>query len=211
MGRVLMDAEMLNMIVALVVAGIYLVMLAILLIGYILTAKSLHTIGNRRGIANSWLAWIPVADSWIVGSIADGHDEKLGFARKWRYVLTTLSVIGFGGIVIGYAGFFGMIISVAFRYAPAEPPLEEWLAPFLVFYVLLIVAAVVMMVAAIVRQICIFKIYESTVPEKAVKYLLLSLLVPLAGPICLYRCRNKGYGEETAEMALQRMMKERDM
>ena len=30
-------------------------------------------------------------------------------------------------------------------------------------------------------------------PEKSVKYLLLSLLVPVAKSICLLRCRNQGY------------------
>jgi len=45
----------------------------------------------------------------------------------------------------------------------------------------------------IITYICFFKIFESTVPEKALKYFLLSLLLPLAQPICLFLCRNKGY------------------
>ena len=38
-----------------------------------------------------------------------------------------------------------------------------------------------------------FKIFESTVPDKALKYFLISLVVPFAAPICLFLCRNKGY------------------
>ena len=51
----------------------------------------------------------------------------------------------------------------------------------------------ILSVAGYLKIICTFKLFESTVPEKAVKYLILSILVPLASPICLFRCRNQGY------------------
>ena len=42
-------------------------------------------------------------------------------------------------------------------------------------------------------MVCLYKVFESTVPEKAIKYFLVSLLVPLGKSICLLRCRNQGY------------------
>ena len=39
--------------------------------------------------------------------------------------------------------------------------------------------------------VCIYKVFEETAPEKAVKYLLLSVLVPLAFGICLMNCARR--------------------
>ena len=40
---------------------------------YVLEALSLYTIAQRRGIRKPWLAWIPVVNVWIVGSISDQY------------------------------------------------------------------------------------------------------------------------------------------
>ena len=63
----------------------------------------------------------------------------------------------------------------------------------IVIYVVMIIFAILATAKSFCQTICIYKIFESTVPKKAVKYLLLYLLVPLAGPICLLRCKDKGY------------------
>lgn len=179
---------------------IYLIALVFLLVQYVLTSMALYTLAKRRGVANPFLAWIPVADSYITGVLAEGYDAREGHKRGWGKVLLIMSVIGNGGVIAGYVGLMASGMSAAIKYAPAEPPVGEWLVGFLVFYVVLLVGAIVFAAAGIVRQICVYKIYESTVEEKAVKYLLLSLMVPLAGPISLFMCRNKGYGmEETIE------------
>ena len=40
---------------------------------YVLTALAFYTVAVRRGLKNAWLAWIPVADAWLVGSISDQY------------------------------------------------------------------------------------------------------------------------------------------
>ena len=40
---------------------------------YIFSALGLYTIAQRRGLRNSWLAWIPVANVWILGSLSDQY------------------------------------------------------------------------------------------------------------------------------------------
>lgn len=40
---------------------------------YVLTALGLQTIAKRRGINNPWLAWIPIADMWVLGCISDQY------------------------------------------------------------------------------------------------------------------------------------------
>lgn len=67
---------------------------------------------------------------------------------------------------------------------------------FIIVYALIIVVAIIASAKGFCQAICIYKIFESTVPEKSVKYMLLYLLVPLAGSICLLKCRNQGYSKE---------------
>ncbi len=40
---------------------------------YVLQALSLYSIAKRRGIGKPWLSWIPVANTWILGSISDQY------------------------------------------------------------------------------------------------------------------------------------------
>lgn len=47
----------------------YLVFAAIGLALYALTAYSLYTMATRRGIANAWLAWVPIANLYILAQI----------------------------------------------------------------------------------------------------------------------------------------------
>ena len=49
---------------------------------YVLTALALYTIAKRRGLNHPWLAWIPVASAWILGSLSD----------QYRYVVRGLMV-----------------------------------------------------------------------------------------------------------------------
>ena len=39
---------------------IYLILIGFLILNYVLQSLSLHTLARRRGIANPWLAWIPL-------------------------------------------------------------------------------------------------------------------------------------------------------
>ena len=58
-----------------IVLGILLVFLGIVLVcclvGWILSAVSLHKVAKRRGIAHAWLAWLPIGSEWVLGSLSD--------------------------------------------------------------------------------------------------------------------------------------------
>ena len=40
---------------------------------YVLQALALYTIAQRRGIKKAWLAWIPLVNVWILGSLSDQY------------------------------------------------------------------------------------------------------------------------------------------
>ena len=185
------EEEMLIVMVGILLVA-YLFLILVGIASYIMNAVALQKIASKRLIQNAWLAWIPIASSWLIGSIADEYDEKNGIKRKWRVVLLVLSLISVIGI---FAGYIGMVVSVVMMtmQETMSPELPNMIGLFIGAYVFILVAAIVATALSICNMICLYKIFESTVPEKSVKYLLISLLVPLGQSICLLICRNKGY------------------
>lgn len=85
--------------------GIFaLLFFAIGIVFYILKSIGLSTLAARRGIDNPWLAWIPVADLYIMGllvgemDVMDYHIDNLGLWCPLIFVgggiLSTTPVIG---------------------------------------------------------------------------------------------------------------------
>lgn len=163
------------------------------LISYVLTSLSIYTIAGNRNIDNAWLAWIPIGNSWIVGSIADEYDARNGIKRKWRTILLVLSVL----MVATYIFLFVFMMVTAlttFSNTTAESAEADVVATIMMIlpiYIAYIVTILVAVVYSAFVCICNFKIYEATVPDKAVLYTILGMTVPLARPICLYVARNK--------------------
>ena len=53
---------------------------------YVVTSLSLHAMAKGRFIEKAWLAWIPVGNLWILGSIAGGQITEAGTHQQ---LLTT--------------------------------------------------------------------------------------------------------------------------
>lgn len=167
---------------------------AILIAGYILCALGLQTLAKRRTIPCPWLAWIPVVNAWTIGNLADDYDEKCGINRNFRTLLLVTNILTMG------IGFFAIPMTVVMTMFLENGHIadEKFLVGyFIIFYVVVIILSIVGTLAQIMTYICLYKIFESTRPEKAVKYMILSLLVPLAQQICIFLCRNYGYDTET--------------
>ena len=186
--------------IALVVMVVYCAFICIVmiagLVSYIFTSLSYYTIAQRRQIKNPWLAWIPVGNYWIIGSIADDYDKRNGLNRNWRKVLLTLTLVIYATLIAFYIIMMVSVISMAmstdFSNFTGAPPVEFIaliIGMYIAFFAILIPAAAL----GACTYVCMYKIFESTVPEKSLKYFLLSILVPFASVVCLWRCRNQGY------------------
>ncbi len=188
-----------------IVIGVYLLIAGLLLATYIMNAIAFYTLARRRQIPNPFLAWIPIANSWIIGSIVDDYEKRLGFNRKWRVLMLTLVIVIEALVILLSAVMMVMIFSMAL-VSDGKPSAEAIFGFVVTAYLFIIGIAVLASLQQMVLCLCIYKIYESTVPEKAVKYFLLSYLVPLAQSVCLLKCRNKGY--ENPPVFLQFMKNE---
>lgn len=193
MGGTVTSSENLALGVIFAFVLIYLLLFGILIATYILQSLSLHTLARRRGIASPWLAWLPYGNYWIIGSLARDYDKQNNIQRRWDKTLLTLSIVFSASyLIIYFAVIFGTLITMLNMDA-ATMPEETAVAIVLVVFSAFIPIMIIATALQIITYICLFKIFESTVPDKALKYFLLSLLIPLAQPICLFLCRNKGY------------------
>lgn len=186
--------------VALVILLLYLAIIGLGIANYIMNAMALSKIASRRQVPNAWMAWLPIASDWLIGHITDEYDGRNGIKRKWRVVLLALSLISVVGLVVMYIVMFAYIFIIAIQSGYAEPEVADVLGFVLVIYAFVLIVSMIAVAQSFCKAICIYKIFESTVPQKAVKYLLLYLLVPLAGAICLLKCKDKGYPEPISEV-----------
>lgn len=160
------------------VALFYLIIIAYLVTSYVIQSLALYRMAKNRNLKYPGLAWVPVANSWIIGSVVDHHSRIGGIDRKWRKTLLTLSIISAAGVFLYFFLGFAVSFSMVTGAAPASG-LIVILVPVLIIYILAAAAN------SLCTLICTYKIFEELTPAKAVKYILLSILVPLGGPICM--------------------------
>ncbi|MEN6392106.1 MAG: hypothetical protein ABFD04_16950 [Syntrophomonas sp.] len=68
------------------------------------------TLATNRGIENAWLAWIPIADLYIMGSIVGEMDL---FGYRLTNLGMWLPVASIGGMVLGMIPILGFLVSLA--------------------------------------------------------------------------------------------------
>ena len=160
------------------IALFYLIIIAYLVTSYVIQSLALYRMAKNRNLKYPGLAWVPVANSWIIGSVVDHHSRIGGIDRKWRKALLTLSIISAAGVFLYFFLGFAVSFSMVTGATPASG-LIVILVPVLIIYILAAAAN------SLCTLICTYKIFEELTPAKAVKYILLSILVPLGGPICM--------------------------
>ena len=170
---------------------LYGALLAVVVLNYVLTAKAMYKLSVRRNISCPWMAWIPVLNSWNMGLVANEYDGRLGMKRSWNKILVILHGAVMVSLSLTYSVMFMLMLFVNIQGEFANPNAVIVFA--VIMYIFMLAMIFVMVTRDFIAYVVIFKIFESTVPEKAVKYLILSLVVPLALPICLNKSVDKGY------------------
>lgn len=156
---------------------IFAIALVIGLVCYVFNSIGLYTMAKNRNIEHAWLAWIPLASSYLMGelinddvSISTWHIPyaKLFLPLMGLALTLVMTILSF----IPYLGaFMGLILSLAlgFYYYAAQ----FWL----------------------------FSIYDK---DHRVLYLVLSIIFPFLGPIFIFIIRNRdAYDERHPEAIIE--------
>lgn len=172
---------------------------------YIFMALGLYAIAKNRRINNPWLAWVPVANLWILGCISDQyHYVTKGEERSRRKRMLTLGIIEAAiaplMVLLLFGWLFGLIAAAAVGEAEAGV-----LAVMLLIWLLLVVMAllVALVVVAIMLQVqrcyAFYDLFCSCVPQRKKLYSALSIVasclgVDLVAAIFIFLCRDKEEG-----------------
>ena len=158
--------------------------------GYVLSAAAIYVIARRRGLRKPWLAWVPVVNVWLLGSLSDQYQyvvrRKNTGRRKWLLVLNCIKPV----LAVGTL-WFGMIILQQISYGVLLGSIWDlWLGLF-GFGVPLMAVSVAAMV---LRYVALYDVYKSLEPENAVLFVVLSIFVGITEPFLLFFNRDKEKG-----------------
>ena len=164
---------------------------------YVFSALALYTIAQRREIKKAWMAWVPVLNVWILGSISDQYRYVVkNEIRSKRKVLLTLSIVKF---ILGWVAVVKVIITIV-MLATGGINLDneaEVIRQVLTSVAFFIPGAILAIVALVFRIMALYDLYTSCDPANNVLYLILSLIPginQITQPLFLFLCRNMDGG-----------------
>ena len=164
--------------------------LALAAVSYVLSAVSMYRIAKRRGIHHAWLAWIPVGNSWLLGSISDQYQYVVKRkATSRRKLLLILSIVNITVNIVH--SIIQASTSLAF-YADAGMGNEVGMVA--VTMLVSVVYLVLSMVLLAFTYVAYYDLFRSCKPNNAVLFLVLSIFFNVTTPFFLIVCSNSDEG-----------------
>lgn len=190
------------------------------IIAYVLEALALYTIAKRRGIKKPWLAWIPLVNVWILGSLSDQYryvtKREVKNKRKAMLILNIVAVvlvivmivlsvsvlfntIEWSDVIYGLENNSGNYLDDN-GYVDAFEGLFGMLTGMVVVLLVTLLPLLGVIIAAyVLRWMCIYDVFRSCDPKNTTVYFLVSLLVGIfvlqgLESIFMLICMNKDNG-----------------
>lgn len=178
-------------VTAVLIAVLILCLLLLLyaITAYIFSSLGMYTIAKRRGILNPWLAWVPIGNIWILGSLSDQYQYVA--KGKIRNRCTLLLVLN----ILYYILYFGMEVALKFApYGNSETDVSVFIALLGLAGVALLILIPFAVVLSVFCYMAWYDLYRSCNPDRAVTYLVLSILLNVTMPFFVFSCRNQDLG-----------------
>ena len=166
---------------------VYLLLLAWGIVSYVLGSVGMYRIAKHRGIHHAWLAWVPVGNAWLLGSIADHYQyiakQKTTYRRR---VLLILNAVAMGcgfllGLVTGLAESFYTDSAVG-----------------VLMIALTVIASLAVFGVAIANTvfcyIAYYDLFRSCRPNSAILFLVLSIVFSVTLPVFVFACSSTDHG-----------------
>lgn len=184
-----LDEEMLLMLFG-IFGMVALVVGLFAIVGYVFRSIGLYALAKRRGIANPWLAWLPVGYYWIAGSIADQYRYVTeGSVKNRRTILLALSI---AGIVV--SSLVSTMVNGSFMLSTGEVSMDQLASLGTMGTVLNLVTSALEIATFVFWQIALYDLYSSCNPRNNVLFLVLGIIFGFLVPFFIFACRNKEEG-----------------
>ena len=169
---------------------ILLVVLAVALVGYVLSSIGIYTIAKRRGIHNPWLAWLPIGNHWILGCISDQYQyvvkEKVKNKRKVLLILNIVSIAV--NIALQVAS------NAALMTLFMDGSQDGILAGSAIGMASSLICSGINIASMVFYYMALYDLYSSCAPQNNVVYLVFSIIFRVTEPFFLFFIRNKDLG-----------------
>ena len=171
---------------AMIVAAVFielLVMMPFVIAVYILQGLGYMRICKKVGVDKGWMAFVPVANLYLMGQIAEKSD-RVAYPekepRKWSRLLLGLSIGTLAASAVMSA--FMVVIAVIVALPGNENVGWMMLVGMIAFYVVVVALGIAL---SVVEYMAIYRIYRIMAGKSAVWMLLLSIFVSVAGTVLI--------------------------
>lgn len=163
---------------------------------YLLESISVYKMAKSAEIKNPWLAFIPVANDWVFGTLAEKYKKKNG-TKSARFsiilpvlegivLIETIALTIF--TVISVKEITGYALDAVNTSAEMAPEQFMSLIPVIILYFALMAVAIAY---AVVFFIALWRVYYSFDKSNATLYIVLSVIFTISVPIILFIIRNR--------------------
>ncbi len=157
---------------------------------YLLQAFGIYTMGKNMGFKHPWLSFIPYANVYAFGKVAETYVKPDGRpSAKFSKILLTLEIVLAAIAVLMFVVL--VVVLVANAASLDEPTTEAVLSiviPILLFYLAIIGVAIAYSIVFYIALWRIFALYDF---KNATLYLVLSIFISFLSPIFLFILRKK--------------------
>lgn len=165
---------------------------------YVFTSLGLYTMAKRRGLRKPWLAWIPVVNVWIVGSLSDQYRYVVkGEEKSKRKSLLILNIVSAVLSVVVFVLFLAVVFIIVAGLASNVSDREIFqilTGPGFGLLGLAVLLVGVKIAYLILYYMALYDVYTACDPKNTVMYLVLSILFGITKPFFLFFNRDKDEG-----------------
>lgn len=163
---------------------------------YLLESISVYKMAKSAEIKNPWLAFIPVANDWVFGTLAEKYKKKNGTkSARFGIILPVLEgIVLIEAIaltiftVISIKEITGYALDAVNTSSEMAPEQFMSLIPVIILYFALMAVAIAY---AVVFFIALWRVYSSFDKSNATLYIVLSVIFTISVPIILFIIRNR--------------------
>lgn len=176
--------------------GTFTISLLIGLALYLLESIGVYKMAKSAEIKNPWLAFIPVANDWVFGTLAEKYKKKNGTkSARFGIILPVLEgIVLIEAIaltiftVISIKEITGYALDAVNTSTEMVPEQFMSLIPVIILYFALMAVAIAY---AVVFFIALWRVYYSFDKSNATLYIVLSIIFTISVPIILFIIRNR--------------------
>ena len=158
---------------------------------FVVRSACLCRIARRRGLRGAWLAWVPVCNNWVLGSVADQYQYVVkGRIKNRRLPLLLL------GAALTALGTVTSVAGVDLLASNIQAMMRDYgvYALSLIGFVALLILWGCSIAYTVIRCVALYDLYSSCTKKYNVLFLVLGLVFQFLEPILFFICRNKEEG-----------------